>query len=702
MHIEESIIINDKKLTIETGKIAKQADGSVTIKYGDSLVLCTVVASKKPKEDATFLPLTVDYVEKDYAAGKIPGNFFRREGRLGEKEILASRLIDRPIRPLFPEGWNYNTQVITTVLSHDKTNPTPPLAQIGASVALCISDIPWNGPIAGIQIARIDGEFIQFPTLQELEESDLDLNIVASDNAIVMVEGELDNLDEDILLDALDFGFQKIKPILEIQKKLTDTIGKEKRSAPVVEKDEDLAKLVSEAVREPLEAALNFSDKLERYAAVDRVKDLAMENLGPDYEERKNDVMEAIGELKSQIVRNWILKENHRIDNRDRDEIRPITCEIDMLPKAHGSALFTRGETQAIVTTTIGFGMDNQKLDLITGEEFRKFMLHYDFPPYSVGEAKFLRGPSRREIGHGHLAHRAVGQVLPSEDDFPSVIRVVSEITESNGSSSMATICGASLSLMSCGVPIKAPVAGIAMGLIKEGDDVAILSDILGDEDHMGDMDFKVAGTEEGITAIQMDIKIEGLDQETMKKALYQARDGRLHILGVMKDTIENPREELPDHAPSVKSITIKPSKIGAIIGAGGKTIKGIQEETGAKIDIEDSGKVLIAADTNEGAIKAREMIKNIVMEPEIDKYYEGYVKKILKNFGAIVQFLPNTDGLIHISEIEDRHIDNITDVLNINDRVIIKVVDIDKRGRIRLSRKQAFDASEDEITRAV
>ncbi|MDA3864680.1 MAG: polyribonucleotide nucleotidyltransferase [Deltaproteobacteria bacterium] len=702
MHIKESIIINDKKLTIETGKIAKQADGSVTIKYGDSLLLCTVVASKKPKENATFLPLTVDYVEKDYAAGKIPGNFFRREGRLGEKEILASRLIDRPIRPLFPEGWSFNTQVITTVLSHDKTNPTPPLAQIGASVALCISDIPWNGPIAGIQIARIDGEFIQFPTLQELEESDLDLNIVASDNAIVMVEGELDNLDEDILLDALDFGFQKVQPILEMQKKLADTVGKKKRPAPVVEKDEELAKLVSEAVREPLEAALNISDKLERYAAIDRVKDLAMENLGPDYEERKNEVMEAMGELKSQIVRNWILNDNHRIDNRERDEIRPITCEIDILPRAHGSALFTRGETQAIVTTTLGFGMDNQKLDLITGEEFRKFMLHYDFPPYSVGEAKFLRGPSRREIGHGHLAHRAVGKILPSEDDFPSVIRVVSEITESNGSSSMATICGASLSLMACGVPTKAPVAGIAMGLIKEDDNVAILSDILGDEDHMGDMDFKVAGTEEGITAIQMDIKIEGLDQETMKKALYQAREGRLHILGIMKETIEEPREELPDHAPSVKSITIKPSKIGAIIGAGGKTIKGIQEETGAKIDIEDSGKVLIAADTNEGALRARQMIKNIVMEPEIDKYYEGYVKKILENFGAIVQFLPNTDGLIHISEIEDRHIDNITDVVNINDRVIIKVVDIDKRGRIRLSRKQAFDASEDEITRAV
>ncbi|MBU1239426.1 polyribonucleotide nucleotidyltransferase [Myxococcota bacterium] len=698
MHIKESVMINGRKITIETGKIAKQADGAVLVRCGDSVVLVTAVASNTPRSEGGFLPLTVDYVEKSYAAGKIPGNYFKREGRLSEVEILNSRMIDRPIRPLFPEGWFFETQIMATVLSHDKMHPTAPLAQIGASAALHISDIPFHGPIAGVQVARVNGNLIAFPTMEELAKSDMDISLVASADAIVMVEGELDTLDEDTLLEALFFGQDAVQPVIALQNRLREMCGREKRPDPVITVDQVLKARVEEIAREPLVRALSKVEKLPRYAALDKVSEETCAALAEEFPGKAGEIKEFIGTMKYHLVRSWILK-NERLDKRDTTTVRPIESEVSVLPMAHGSALFTRGETQALVVATLGYGMDNQKMDLLTGEEFRSFMLHYNFPPFSVGEARMVRGPGRREIGHGHLAYRAISKVLPSKDDFPYVIRVVSEITESNGSSSMATVCGATLALMDSGVPIKAPVAGIAMGLIKEGDDVAILTDILGDEDHLGDMDFKVAGTATGINAVQMDIKIEGLSREIMKNALYQAREGRLHILGEMAQTMDAPRAQLPPQAPRIYTLNINPDKIRDVIGPGGKVIRGLAEDTGAKIDIVDSGLVTVVSSDENSAQAAINAIRNITREPEIGEVYEGHVVKIIDKFGAIVEFAPNWSGLIHISELDDNNVAEITDVVDIDDKVVVKVIKIDsKTGKIRLSRRKAFDVDEKDI----
>ena len=699
MHVKETLQINNKELSIETGKIARQADGAVTVRLGDSMVLVTVVAAKSANPSTDFLPLTVDYVEKSYAAGRIPGNFFRREGRLSEGEILTSRLIDRPLRPLFPEGWFFETQVVATVLSHDRIQPTEPLAQIGASIALGISDIPWNGPIAGVQLARVDGNFIAWPTMEQLDNSDMDINMVASRDAIVMVEGELDNLDEETLLNALFFGHEAVQPVLALQEKLIGIVGKAKRPVPVLEDNTPILERVRAVGTDRLISALSNAEKLPRYAALDEAKKAIVAELAPEFEGREKAISAAIEDLKYHMVRSLILHEKKRLDGRSHTEVRPITCEVGLLPCAHGSALFTRGETQALVSATLGFGTDNQKMDLLTGEELRNFMLHYNFPPFSVGEARMMRGPGRREIGHGHLAHRAISKVLPYNEDFPYVIRVVSEITESNGSSSMASICGGTLALMDCGVPITAPVAGIAMGLIQEGDDIAILTDILGDEDHLGDMDFKVAGTATGITAIQMDIKIMGLTRDIMVRAVEQARTGRLHILGRMAETLDRPRPELPQHAPRVYTIQISPDKIRDLIGPGGKMIKSLVEETGAKINVEDSGLVSVATADNEMAQWTIRRIRAICAEPEIGRVYAGYVTRILDKTGAIVEILPGTDGMVHISELDNQRVAAVEDVVREGDQVNVLLFDIDRaKGRLKLSRKRALGADPETI----
>ncbi|MBN2723965.1 MAG: polyribonucleotide nucleotidyltransferase [Deltaproteobacteria bacterium] len=702
MFVQETIEVGGKTITIETGKIAKQASGSVIVKSGKSMVLVTAVASSKGREDIDFMPLTVDYQEKSYAAGKIPGNFFRREGKLSEGEILASRLIDRPARPLFPDGWNYETQIIATVLSHDGENCTYTLSQIGASAALMLSDIPWNGPVAGVQIGRIDGKLVAYPSISSMAESDMDLNLVASKDAIVMVEGELNNLSEDELLEALYFGHDSAQAVIEAQLKLQKLAGKIKRDFIPKKTDEELKTRVIDTVGDSLEKALLNTEKLDRYKAIDSVHDQVWEALSEEYPDKKSAVSSIINHMKYDLVRGKIIKENKRLDNRTTTDIRPITGETSLLPMAHGSALFTRGETQSIVTTTLGFGMDNQKLDLLTGEEFRSFMLHYNFPPFSVGETKPLRGPGRREIGHGHLAYRAISKVLPDIEEFPYVIRIVSEITESNGSSSMATVCGGSMSLMDCGVPIKAPVAGIAMGLIKEGDEFAVLSDILGDEDHLGDMDFKVAGTESGINAVQMDIKIDGINREIMKKALYQARDGRLHILGKMAEIIPESRKKLVSHAPRVTSIMINPDKIRDVIGPGGKMIRAITENTGAKIDVDDSGKILIAANDDEKASAALQFIQNLTRDPKTGEIYKGIARRIIDKVGVVVEFLPGNDGLVHISELDNKFVNSIDEVVKLGDSVVVKITDIERGGKIKLSRKQALEAQESEIIHGI
>ncbi|MBU1219071.1 polyribonucleotide nucleotidyltransferase [Myxococcota bacterium] len=702
MYFKESVVVNGKEISIETGKIAKQASGSVIVRSGNSMVLVTAVAATKAKEDIDFIPLTVDYQEKSYAAGKIPGNFFRREGKLSEGEILASRLIDRPIRPLFPEGWNFETQIIATVLSHDGENCTYTLSQIGASAALMLSDIPWHGPIAGVQVGRIDGKLIAYPSIKDMVNSDMDINMVASKDAIMMVEGELDNLSEEDLLDAMFFGQDAIKPILDLQEKLTKLAGKIKREISLPEKDTAFEQRVVDVVSDALDRALENTAKLERYAAIDEVKKMAVSEFTADFPEKIKDVQKILEDLKYKKVRSKIVKENKRLDNRTTTEIRQITGETAFLPMAHGSALFTRGETQAIVTCTLGFGMDNQKMDLLTGEEFRSFMLHYNFPPFSVGEARPMRGPGRREIGHGNLAYRALSRVLPKPEDFPYVIRIVSEITESNGSSSMASVCGGSMALMDCGVPVKAPVAGIAMGLIKEGDEFAVLSDILGDEDHLGDMDFKVAGTATGINAVQMDIKIEGINREIMKKALYQAKDGRLHILGKMAEVISESRPDVVEHAPKVTSIMIDTDKIRDVIGPGGKMIRSITETTGAKIDVDDSGRVLIAANNAESAKKAYDFITNLTRDPKIGEYYAGIARRVIDKVGVVVEFLPGSDGLVHISEMDKKFINTIDEVVKVGDTVVVKIIDVERGGKIKLSRKQALDVEESLIIHGI
>ena len=679
-----------RPISIEIGKMARQANGSVTVRYGDTVVLVTACAAKEAAEDVDFLPLTVNYMEMTYAAGKIPGGFFKREGRPSEREVLCSRLIDRPLRPLFPEGYFNETQVIATVLSLDPENNPEIAAMVGASTALMISDVPFNIPIAGVRVGRVNGEFVCNPTNKQQKESDIDLIVAGSKDAIIMVEGGAKMVSEDDLLDAMMFASKSMQGVIKLQEKILTETGKPKKTIPSIKADEELAAKVIGFADSKIRAALNIPSKQERYQRLSDISKELIESLKPNYKDREDEVTKLFEDLKYRILRESVLTTNTRIDGRGLADIRQITCEVGLLPRTHGSALFTRGETQAMVVTTLGTSEDEQKIDALSGWEYKTFMLHYNFPPFSVGEVKMLRGPGRREIGHGALAERAVTKVLPEAETFPYTIRVVSDILESNGSSSMATVCGASLSLMDAGVPTKAAVAGIAMGLIKEGERVAVLSDILGDEDHLGDMDFKVAGTEEGITAFQMDMKVTGVTKEILRRALHQAKEGRLHILKKMKEAISSPRSELSVHAPRIITIYVKQEKIKDVIGPGGKNIKGIIEKTGVKIDIDDSGKVNIASADDEAAQKAIAIIKELTQEAEIGKIYLGKVRKIM-DFGAFVEIFPGTDGLVHISQLAEERVKDVKDVLKEGDEVLVKVLEVDKQGKIRLSRKEAL-----------
>jgi polyribonucleotide nucleotidyltransferase len=679
-----------RPLSIEVGKVAKQADGASLVRYGETVVLVTAVAAQELKTDTDFFPLTVDYQEKTFAAGKIPGGFFKREGRPSEKEILTCRLIDRSIRPLFSEGLRCETQLIATVLSADRENDPDVVAMLGASVALQVSDIPFNGPLAGVRIGRINGRWVINPTQSQLLESDMDIFLSGSRDAIVMVEGGAKMVPEDEILEALFTGHEAIQPLLQIQEEIRREIGKPKRQVPLAELDPAIVRQVEQLALSKLQQAIEIPEKLERYKQIGEIKGEVVAKMLAEFPQKEKDIKGAFDELKRNCFRGLIIQRERRIDGRGLKDIRPITCEVEILPRTHGSALFTRGETQALVVTTLGTASDEQKIDALIGEHYKKFMLHYNFPPFSVGEVKFLRGPSRREIGHGNLAERALLPVLPPEESFPYTIRIVSEVLESNGSTSMATVCGGSLSLMDAGVPVSAPVAGIAMGLIKEGEHVRVLSDILGDEDHLGDMDFKVAGTPNGVTSLQMDIKISGVNRDIMRQALYQAREGRLHILGIMTETMGSHRASVSGHAPRITTLKVRPEKIREIIGPGGKVIRGIIEATGVKMDVEDDGTVTIASIDEAASRRAIEMVQKIAAEAEVGKIYKGTVRKIV-DFGAFVEIFPGTDGLIHISQLAPERVRRVSDILKEGDEVMVKVLEIDRQGKIRLSRKEAL-----------
>lgn len=679
-------------LKLETGHWAKQADGAVVVHYGDTVLLVTAVGEKKAKPEMDFFPLTVEYREKTYAAGKIPGGFFKREGRPRDREIVSARQIDRTIRPLFPDGYRSEVQVICTVLSTNQEHDPDVLGVVGASAALTISDIPFSGPVAAVRVGRINNNFIINPTYSEIEEGDISLVVAGSEESIVMVEGESKEVSENDMLEALKFGHDAIKKIINAQKELLgDLGGVEKRIPEIPEVDEELVKLVHEKSHEKVKKAVRIAEKQERQDEFDAIVEEYKENFDEEeFEEKKKSISNIIKDMEKKEMRHMILTENVRSDGRGLDDIRPITCEVGVLPRTHGSAVFTRGQTQALATVTLGTKGDEQIIDDLEGDYMKTFMLHYNFPPYSVGEVRFLRGPGRREIGHGLLAEKALARVAPSEQKFPYTIRLVSEVLESNGSSSMATVCGGTLALMDAGVPIKAPVAGIAMGLIKEDDRVAILTDILGLEDHLGDMDFKVAGTREGITAFQMDIKVSGLSYEIMAEALEKARQARFFILDKIVETIESPRESLSQYAPRIITLHINPDKIRDVIGPGGKVIRKIIEETGASIDLEDDGTVFIASTDAEGGKKAKEIIEELTEEAELGKIYKGKVAKVV-DFGAFVEILPNQDGLLHISEIDFYRVNKVTDILREGDTVMVKVIGIDNRGKIKLSRKAAL-----------
>jgi polyribonucleotide nucleotidyltransferase len=676
-------------LVIETGHMAKQADGSVVVFYGDTAVLVTVVASPEVREGIDFLPLTVDYREKTYAAGKIPGGFFKREGRPSEKETLTSRLIDRPLRPLFPDGWINETQIMATVISHDQENDPDVLSIVGASAALAISQIPFAKMVGAVRVGRINGEFIVNPTNKELEESDLDIIVAGTKNAISMVEGSAKEVDEETMISALDFGHQMLKDTIRAQEELVARCGKFKSPAPLVALDQGIIAQVDSLAKVRLKEVLKVADKQKRQEQTVALLEDVSKQFQDATEEQLKQVKSAFQNLEKKLMRKMILDEKVRADGRGPTAIRPITCEIGLLPRVHGSALFTRGETQALVATTLGTSTDEQIMDELFGEYKKTFMLHYNFPPFSVGEVRPIRGPGRREIGHGKLAERSIASMMPSFEDFPYTIRVVSDILESNGSSSMATVCGATLSLMDAGVPIKAPVAGIAMGLVQEDAQTVILSDILGLEDHLGDMDFKVAGSKTGITGFQLDVKTEGLDLHTLARALEQAREGRIFILDKMLEAIAQPRAEISKHAPRIIHMRIDPEKIRDVIGPGGRIIRGIVSETGAEVNVEDDGRVLIAAVNPEAGEKAYNMIRALVEEVEVGKIYTGKVKRILK-FGAFVEILPGKEGLVHISELSDKRVHKVEDVLKEGDTVTVKCIEIDRQNRINLSKRAA------------
>ena len=690
-HVVE-IELAGRRLTLETGRIAKQADGAIWATYGDTVVLATAVASQTAKPGVDFLPLTVDYQEKTYAAGKIPGGYFKREGRPSEREVLTSRLIDRPLRPLFPEGYYFETQVITSVLSADKTGVSDVIAIIAASAALAISSIPFNGPIAGVKIGRVNGQFVVNPDLETLESSELQLVVAGTADAVMMVEAGANELPEATMLEAIELAHSEIKKIVAKIEALRALAGKPKRVVTQEPIDAALAEQVRKLVAGPIREAILIPNKSARQERLDQVLAEALAALKSDEPNRDRHVKIIFHGLEYTEVRNMILEKRVRADGRGPADIRPITCEVGVLPRAHGSAVFTRGETQSLAVVTLGTTDDEQRIDALEGEYMRTFMLHYNFPPFSVGEARPLRSPGRREVGHGALAERALKSVIPGKDKFPYTVRIVSEILESNGSSSMATVCGGTLALLDAGVPIKEPVAGIAMGLIKEGNQVLVLSDILGLEDHLGDMDFKVTGTKNGVTALQMDIKIGGITSELMREALAQAKAGRLHILGCMAQALTAPRTKLSAFAPRIFPMKIKQDKIRDVIGPGGKMIRSIIAETGVKINVEDTGDVTIASSDEASAQKAIDMIKRLTEEVEIGKIYQGTVRKIM-DFGAFVEVLPGTDGLVHISQLAHHRVKAVTDEVKEGDQIMVKVLEIDKQGKIRLSRKEAMPA---------
>ncbi|MCC8985558.1 MAG: polyribonucleotide nucleotidyltransferase [Nitrospira sp.] len=681
-----------RRLTLETGRIAKQADGAIWATYGDTVILATAVASQNTKPGVDFLPLTVDYQEKTYAAGKIPGGYFKREGRPSEREVLTSRLIDRPLRPLFPEGYYFETQVITSVLSADKTGVSDVIAITAASAALAISSIPFNGPIAGVKIGRVNGQFVVNPDLETLETSDLHLVVAGTADAVMMVEAGANELPEATMLEAIELAHSEIKKIVAKIEELRTLAGKPKRVVKQEAIDAALSEQVRKLVAGPIREAILIPNKSARQERLDQVLAETLVALKSDEPNRDRHVKIIFHGLEYTEVRNMILEKRVRADGRGPSDIRPITCEVSVLPRAHGSAVFTRGETQSLAVVTLGTTDDEQRIDALEGEYMRTFMLHYNFPPFSVGEARPLRSPGRREVGHGALAERALKSIIPGKDKFPYTVRIVSEILESNGSSSMATVCGGTLALLDAGVPIKEPVAGIAMGLIKEGDQVLVLSDILGLEDHLGDMDFKVTGTKNGVTALQMDIKIGGIDAALMREALAQAKAGRLHILGCMAQALTAPRTKLSAFAPRIFPMKIKQDKIRDVIGPGGKMIRSIIAETGVKINVEDTGDVTIASSDEASAQKAIDMIKRLTEEVEVGKIYLGTVRKIM-DFGAFVEVLPGTDGLVHISQLAHHRVKAVTDEVKEGDQIQVKVLEIDKQGKIRLSRKEAMPA---------
>ncbi len=688
--VTETVEFGGKTLTLETGRLAKQAAGAVLVRHADTVVLVTAGTTGAPRPGMSFFPLVCDYVEKTYAAGKMPGGFFKREGRPTEHATLTSRLIDRPIRPLFPEGFDHEVQIVATVLSVDHIGDPELCALIGASAALTISQIPWHGPIAAARVGKVDGELVMCPTGLQMEDSSVDLLLAARPDGLVMVEGSAGGMSEDEVVEALRQGHEAMKPVFEAIARLKEQAGKPKTPWTPAPKDEAFVERVAAIARPLVEEASYIPAKLERYAAIDAVTPKVLEELGEEFADRAKEIKGIVKDLKAEIVREGILAEGRRIDGRGLTDVREIATEVGVLPRTHGSALFTRGETQALVTVTFGTRKDEQRVDGLAGESSQRFLLHYNFPAYSVGEVRMLRSPGRREIGHGTLARRGLLPVIPEREDFPYTIRCVSEILESNGSSSMATVCGTSMALMSAGVPISAPVAGIAMGLVSDGERTAVLTDILGDEDHLGDMDFKVVGTADGITALQMDIKIESLSWDVLRKALTQAREGRLHILGEMAKTISDAVDDLAEHAPRIFTVLIDPERIRDLIGPGGKHIRGIIAETGVEIDVTDDGKVDVAAVDGESAVKAIELIRSYTEEPEVGRIYLGKVARTT-DFGAFVTIKPGTDGLCHISELAEGRVRRTEDVVKEGDEVLVKVIGIDRQGKIKLSRVQAL-----------
>ena len=677
--------LGGRKLIIENGKMAKQANGAVLVRYGDTVVLVAVTSSAEPREGVDFFPLTVDYEEKMYAAGKIPGGFIKREGRPAQSAILKSRLIDRPIRPLFPEGFRNDVQVIATVLCFDQDNPPEIAGMIGASCALCISDIPFNGPIAGVHVGRIDGEFLINPTVEQTEKSDLDLIVAGSRDAVMMVEAGAKELPEEVILEAILFGHEEIKKLVAFQEEVAAACGKEKKDYPLFLPDEELTALVKEYAAEKINVAMRNADKLAREAALDEVSKEVIEHFAEEYPERDKEISTILYKLTKELVRKMITHEKIRPDGRGLEEVRPIECEVGILPRTHGSGLFTRGQTQVLTITTLGAIGDEQIVDGLEPEYTKHYLHHYNFPGFSVGEARPARSPGRREIGHGALAERALVPVIPSIEDFPYTIRLVSEVLESNGSSSMGSVCGSTLSLMQAGVKIKRPVSGVAMGLVKDGDAHTILTDIQGMEDALGDMDFKVAGTTEGVTAIQMDIKVAGIDRQILSDALEQAKRGRSFILGKMLEVISEPAPDLSPYAPRVKRIKIEVDKIREVIGPGGKMINKIIEETGVTIDINDDGNVFVTSPNVEGIDKAIKMIEDIVREIQVGEIFEGTVTK-LASFGAFVELLPGREGMCHISQLATHRVEKVEDVVKVGDTLQVKVMEIDDRGKINVS----------------